>query len=91
MTEEQKRSQWYVVHVLSGQENKVHDNLVKRVKTEEMGDYVYNRPANRTRLRNQAWQEDRDDAQIFPWIPNRQHVALRREAAACGQNLVLHP
>src|SRR5678815_5442499 len=41
MTEEQKRSQWYVVHVLSGQENKVHDNLVKRIKTEEMGDYVY--------------------------------------------------
>ncbi|MGV3531405.1 MAG: transcription termination/antitermination protein NusG [Chthoniobacteraceae bacterium] len=41
MTEEQKRSQWYVVHVLAGQEQKVHDNLVKRVKTEEMGDLVY--------------------------------------------------
>ena len=34
----QKRKQWYVVHVLSGQENKVHDNLVKRIKTEEMSD-----------------------------------------------------
>jgi transcriptional antiterminator NusG len=41
MTEEQKRQQWFVVHVLSGQENKVHDNLVKRMKTEEMGDFVY--------------------------------------------------
>jgi transcriptional antiterminator NusG len=41
MTEEEKRKQWYVVHVLAGQENKVHDNLVKRIKTEEMGDYVY--------------------------------------------------
>ncbi len=41
MTEEEKRSQWYVVHCLSGMENKVHDNLLKRVKTEEMGDYVY--------------------------------------------------
>jgi transcription termination/antitermination protein NusG len=41
MTEEQKRSQWYVVHVLAGQEQKVHDNLVKRVKTEEMSDLVY--------------------------------------------------
>ena len=41
MTEEQKRKQWYVVHVLSGQEQKVHDNLVKRVKTEEMADYIY--------------------------------------------------
>ena len=35
------KDQWYVVHVLSGQEQKVHDNLVKRIKTEEMGDLVY--------------------------------------------------
>jgi len=35
------KDQWYVVHVLSGLEGKVHDNLVKRVKTEEMGDLVY--------------------------------------------------
>lgn len=41
MTEEQKRKQWFVVHVLSGQEQKVRDNLVKRIRTEEMGDYVY--------------------------------------------------
>jgi transcriptional antiterminator NusG len=41
MTEEQKRKQWYVVHVLAGQEQKVRDNLVKRIKTEEMGDFVY--------------------------------------------------
>jgi transcription termination/antitermination protein NusG len=41
MTEEQKREQWYAVQVLSGQENKVHDNLLKRVKTEEMADFIY--------------------------------------------------
>lgn len=41
MTEEQKRKQWFVVHVLSGQEQKVHDSIVKRIKTEEMGDYIY--------------------------------------------------
>ncbi len=35
------RDQWYVVQVLSGQEQKIHDNLVKRIKTEEMGDFVY--------------------------------------------------
>lgn len=35
------KDQWFVVHVLSGQEQKVHDNLVKRIKTEEMGDLVY--------------------------------------------------
>src|SRR5450432_1516566 len=35
------KDQWFVVQVLSGQEQKVHDNLVKRIKTEEMGDLVY--------------------------------------------------
>ena len=41
MTEEQKRKQWYVVHVLSGQENKVCDSVNKRIKTDEMSDYVF--------------------------------------------------
>ena len=35
------KDQWFVVHVLSGQEQKVHDNIVKRIKTEELGDHVY--------------------------------------------------
>jgi transcriptional antiterminator NusG len=35
------KTQWFVVHVLAGQEQKVHDNLVKRMKTEEMSDLVY--------------------------------------------------
>jgi len=35
------RDQWFVVHVLSGQEQKVHDNIVKRIKTEEMSDLVF--------------------------------------------------
>ena len=35
------KDQWFVVHVLSGQENKVKENIEKRVKTEEMGDLVY--------------------------------------------------
>ena len=35
------KDQWYVVHVLSGQENKVRDNIEKRVKTEEMGDVIF--------------------------------------------------
>ena len=34
-------NQWYVVHVLSGQENKVRENLDRRIKTEEMGDVIY--------------------------------------------------
>jgi transcriptional antiterminator NusG len=35
------REQWYVVHVLSGQEAKVRENMTKRIATEEMSDYVY--------------------------------------------------
>ena len=35
------RAQWYVVHVLSGQENKVRDNLNRRIATEEMSDVIY--------------------------------------------------
>ena len=34
-------NQWYVVHVLSGQENKVRDSLERRIKTEEMSDLIY--------------------------------------------------
>src|SRR5881227_2659473 len=35
------KDQWFVVHVLAGQEQKVRDNLVKRIKTEEMGDFIF--------------------------------------------------
>jgi len=35
------KDQWYVVHVLSGQENRVRDNIEKRVKTEEMADVIF--------------------------------------------------
>ena len=36
-----ERDQWYVIHVLSGQENKVRENLTRRLKTEEMADVVF--------------------------------------------------
>lgn len=35
------KDQWFVVHVLAGQEQKVHDNIVRRIKTEELGDHVF--------------------------------------------------
>src|SRR5215210_11643 len=35
------KDQWFVVHVLSGQENKVRENIEKRVKTEEMSDVIF--------------------------------------------------
>jgi transcriptional antiterminator NusG len=35
------REQWYVVHVLAGQEQKVLENISRRIQAEEMADYVY--------------------------------------------------
>src|ERR1043165_4170226 len=34
------RSQWFVIHTLSGQEQKVKDSIEKRLKSEEMGEYI---------------------------------------------------
>lgn len=33
--------QWYVVHVLSGQEQRVRDRILRMVEAEEMGDNIY--------------------------------------------------
>src|SRR5215475_12546815 len=44
------KDQWYVVHVLSGQKNKVLENILKRIKTEEMGDVVYDVPLTTERV-----------------------------------------
>lgn len=35
------RSQWFVIHTLSGQEQKVKESIEKRVKAEEMGEYIH--------------------------------------------------
>jgi len=35
------KAQWFALHALSGQETKVRESLLKRVKTEEMGDVVH--------------------------------------------------
>ena len=34
------RSQWFVIHTLSGQEQKVKESIEKRIKPEEMGQYI---------------------------------------------------
>ena len=34
------KSQWFVIHTLSGQEQKVKENIEKRLKAEEMGEYI---------------------------------------------------
>ena len=34
------RNQWFVIHTLAGQEQKVKDSIEKRLKTEEMGEFI---------------------------------------------------
>jgi transcriptional antiterminator NusG len=34
------QTQWFVIHTLSGQEQKVKESIEKRLKTEEMGEYI---------------------------------------------------
>jgi len=34
------QSQWFVIHTLAGQEQKVKDSIERRLKTEEMGEYI---------------------------------------------------
>src|SRR3989442_13536035 len=34
------QSQWFVIHTLAGQEQKVKESIEKRLKTEEMGCYI---------------------------------------------------
>lgn len=35
------KDQWFVVHVLSGQEQKVQENINRRIQTEEMSDLIF--------------------------------------------------
>ena len=35
------KDQWYVIHVLSGKEQRVRDNMKRRIEAEELGDFVY--------------------------------------------------
>src|SRR5882672_8166637 len=34
------QSQWFVIHTLAGQEQKVKESIERRIKTEEMGEYI---------------------------------------------------
>lgn len=37
----ESRKQWYVIHVLSGQEGRVRDRILRKVGTEELGDSIF--------------------------------------------------
>ncbi len=41
MSQSLNNQQWYVVHVLSGQEGKVRERILREAKEKELGDYVF--------------------------------------------------
>ena len=41
MEENISEKQWYVVNTYSGHENKVKDNLLKRIETQDLTDYIF--------------------------------------------------
>lgn len=62
------KEQWYVVHVLSGQEQKVVDNINRRIKTDEMGDYVFEvlLPQERVSEVNKKGKKTETKRKFFP-------------------------
>ena len=69
------KDQWFVVHVLSGQENKVRENILKRVKTEEMGDIIYDVLVPTERVSEiKKGKKERDNPEVFPRLSDRQHA-----------------
>jgi transcription termination/antitermination protein NusG len=62
------KEQWYVVHVLSGQEQKVVDNINRRIKTEEMGEHVFEvlLPQERVSEVNKKGKKTETKRKFFP-------------------------
>jgi transcription termination/antitermination protein NusG len=62
------KDQWYVVHVLSGQEQKVVNNINRRIKTDEMGDYIFEvlLPQERVSEVNKKGKKTETKRKFFP-------------------------
>ncbi len=84
------KDQWYVVHVLSGQEQKVRNDIARRVEAEEMGDYVFEVLVPTERVSEVARARTRDQAQVLSRLHHRQHAPPRREQQAGRRDLVFH-
>src|SRR6185437_1055438 len=84
------KDQWYVVHVLSGQENKVRDNIVKRVKTEEMSDLIYEVLVPTERVSEiKKGKKSETTRKFFPGS-DRKHAPAGRTKSAGRSDLVFH-
>ena len=86
-----RKDQWFVVHVLSGQENKVRDNIEKRVKTEEMGDVIFEVLVPTERVSEiKRGKKSETTRKFFPGYLIVEHAPARREQSARRAHLVFH-
>ena len=69
-------NQWYVVHVLSGQEGRVRDRILRQRESEEMGDYIYE-----VLVPTEMVSEEK-----VAVAPLRRSSALTRATSSCSTN-----
>ena len=61
------RKQWFVVHVLSGQEKRVHDRILRQVEAEELGDVFFDVLVPQERVEvNRKGQKIETKRKFFP-------------------------
>ena len=61
------KDQWYVIHVLSGQELKVRDSIERRIAAEELGDVVFEVLVPQERVSEvKSGQKREADRKFFP-------------------------
>ena len=61
------QDQWYVIHVLSGQELKVRDNIERRRESEEMSDLIYEVLVPQERVSEvRGWQKREASRKFYP-------------------------
>ena len=89
---ESDKDQWFVVHVLSGQEQKVYENLTRRIKKEEMGDLVYEVLIPTERVSEiKRGKRTETTRKFFPGILDCEYVSARQAEPVGGPHLVFYP
>ena len=80
------KNQWYVMHVLSGQEGRVRDRILRKVCAEEMGEYIFD-----ILVPTEMVSEIRNQAQVLPWIRPGQYGAPPARRFIEQERLVFRP
>lgn len=67
----QNKNQWYVVHVLSGQEAKVRERIMRESKELELGDFVFDALVPMETVSEVRKGKNRITSQVLPRLHHR--------------------